>query len=431
MARPKTIEVKKILSKKQLNKKIRKLETETEVLNKLHFIRHLYNKKSIQEAAELEEISISTAYSWVNRWNENGIDGLKTKPRSGKPGSLSEEDKEKLDILFFETKFLTTEKAHKIIKDNFGLDFTFKHVRTILHQLDYYYSQPYTKFKESDEEKRKEFKKETRKLNKDKQIIGSLDQTYCDKNAPPKTLHKKGTKNRLEINGKRIHQTAMAFQAFNGASHVAFPDNSRSHNMMLFVAELRMKNLINDELKQYIDCAIHDSSVNRMNMVSEYNFQTMGVELINNKITNIGKSKGYKKTFIKKVNKLVFGERENTDFAIDKQIRDQLLENLECMNIGSLMEDEKEIVIILDNYRPHHNSEFRKFCKLLKIKLIYIPPYTPQYNPIEQVWKSIKRIIYDPTISTREELIKIFEEEFYRIIYNESFYKKWEEKFLL
>ena len=59
MARPKKIEIKKLLSKKQLNKKIRKLEEDNKVLYKLHFIRHLYNKKSIKEAVDLEEISIS------------------------------------------------------------------------------------------------------------------------------------------------------------------------------------------------------------------------------------------------------------------------------------------------------------------------------------------------------------------------------------
>ena len=159
MARPKEKEIKKIMSKKQLNKKIRNLEEDNKVLYKLHYIRHLYNGKSIKEAAELEDISISTAYQWLNRWNENGIEGLKSKPRSRRPGSLSDEDKEILDAKFLETPFLTTEKAHKIIKDTFGLDFTFKHVRTILHQLDYYYSEPYTKFKESSEEERLLFKK--------------------------------------------------------------------------------------------------------------------------------------------------------------------------------------------------------------------------------------------------------------------------------
>ena len=159
MARPKKKKLKKLMSKKQLNKKIRKLEEDTKVLYKLHFIRHLYNNKTIQEAAELEDISISTAYDWLNRWNENGIEGLRTKPRSGRPGSLSEKDKEILDVLFFETEFLTTEKAHAIIKETFHLDFTFKHVRTILHELGYFYSQPYTKYKESREEDRLLFKK--------------------------------------------------------------------------------------------------------------------------------------------------------------------------------------------------------------------------------------------------------------------------------
>ena len=62
--------------------------------------------------------------------------------------------------------------------------------------------------------------------------------------------------------------------------------------------------------------------------------------------------------------------------------------------------------------------------------LLYLPVYTPQYNPIEQVWKSIKRIIYDSTISDYNELIKIFEEEYYKIIYKPSFVEKWIEKFL-
>ena len=36
--------------------------------------------------------------------------------------------------------------------------------------------------------------KKTKKLNKDKQIIGYLDQTYCDKNGPPKHYTKKAIK---------------------------------------------------------------------------------------------------------------------------------------------------------------------------------------------------------------------------------------------
>ena len=272
--------------------------------------------------------------------------------------------------------------------------------------------------------------KKTKKLDKNKQIIGYLDQTSCEKNAPPKILAKRNHKNEIDIHSKRIHQTAMGFQAINGKSYIAFPENSRSHNMMLFVAEIRKRNLSNEEIIPFIDCVINDYSVKRENMVGKFNIQSMGENSFSEKIGIYGKTKGYKKTFTKAVNNLVYKENKKDEFAIDALIRFELLDNLESMNIGGFLENEKEIVIILDNYKPHHNNQFKKFCEILKIKLIYLPAYTPWYNPIEQVWKSIKRIIYDPTITEPEILISIFEEEYYRIIYNKSFYEKWEEKFL-
>ena len=222
----------------------------------------------------------------------------------------------------------------------------------------------------------------------------------------------------------------MGFQAINGESYISFPKNSRSHNMMLFVAELRMLNLSNKDIIHFIKFAINDYSVKRENIARKYNIQSMGETAFAEKIKKYGKTKGYKKTFIKAVNNLLYKERKKDEFDIDELMKFELLDNLESMNIRSLLEDEKEIVIILDNYKPHHNPEFRKFCELLKIKLLYLPAYTPQYNPIEQVWKSIKRIIYDPTITDCDELISIFKEEYYKIIYNESFYEKWIEKFL-
>ena len=181
---------------------------------------------------------------------------------------------------------------------------------------------------------------------------------------------------------------------------------------------IRKRNLSNKEIIPFIDCAINDYSVKRKNMVGKFNIKSMGENSFSEKIEKYGKTKGYKKTFAKAVNKLIYKENKNDEFAIDALIRLELLDNLESMNIGGLLENEKEIVIILDNYKPHHNTQFKKFCELLKIKLIYLPAYTPWYNPIEQVWKSIKRIIYDPTITEREKLISIFEEEYYKIVYN-------------
>lgn len=43
--------------------------------------------------------------------------------------------------------------------------------------------------------------------------------------------------------------------------------------------------------------------------------------------------------------------------------------------------------IIWDNAGPHKNAEVYAFAKELGIKLHYLPPYSPNLNPIERMWK--------------------------------------------
>lgn len=45
------------------------------------------------------------------------------------------------------------------------------------------------------------------------------------------------------------------------------------------------------------------------------------------------------------------------------------------------------IHVIWDNARPHRNDEVYAFAKELGIKLHYLPPYSPNLNPVERVWK--------------------------------------------
>jgi len=70
---------------------------------------------------------------------------------------------------------------------------------------------------------------------------------------------------------KKIHQTAMGFQAINGISHLSFPENSRSHYMMIFVREIRMKKLSNKDLLLPLNFVINDSSVKRERNVAKFN----------------------------------------------------------------------------------------------------------------------------------------------------------------
>ena len=43
-------------------------------------------------------------------------------------------------------------------------------------------------------------------------------------------------------------------------------------------------------------------------------------------------------------------------------------------------------VIVLDNLRAHHDPRVRAICKRRGVRVIYLPPYSPDFNPIEPGW---------------------------------------------
>lgn len=46
-----------------------------------------------------------------------------------------------------------------------------------------------------------------------------------------------------------------------------------------------------------------------------------------------------------------------------------------------------KIHVIWDNARYHRNDEVKDFAKELGVKLHYLPPYSPNLNPVERIWK--------------------------------------------
>ncbi|HHM0508194.1 TPA: IS630 family transposase, partial [Legionella pneumophila] len=55
----------------------------------------------------------------------------------------------------------------------------------------------------------------------------------------------------------------------------------------------------------------------------------------------------------------------------------------------------KKIVMIIDNGSIHRSKKVSKFVKKHEwVELFFLPPYSPEYNPIELFWKWLKRKIY-------------------------------------
>jgi len=88
------------------------------------------------------------------------------------------------------------------------------------------------------------------------------------------------------------------------------------------------------------------------------------------------------------------------------------------------------IVVILDNFRSHKSKMVTETAKKLDITLVFLPPYSPDLNPIEFIWKSVKRYISSMFVVCKEELKEIVETLFYIFSSSLSFAKSWMRKFL-
>lgn len=49
----------------------------------------------------------------------------------------------------------------------------------------------------------------------------------------------------------------------------------------------------------------------------------------------------------------------------------------------------------MDNARFHRGSKLSGIARASKARLIFLPPYSPDLNPIEKVWANMKRWLID------------------------------------
>ncbi len=88
------------------------------------------------------------------------------------------------------------------------------------------------------------------------------------------------------------------------------------------------------------------------------------------------------------------------------------------------------ICLVLDNFATHKAKRVREYAKELNIELIYLPPYSPDLNPLEFLWKSIKRIISTSEIENKQALVETVRDGFFNLTANLSSARMWIPRFL-
>ena len=73
-----------------------------------------------------------------------------------------------------------------------------------------------------------------------------------------------------------------------------------------------------------------------------------------------------------------------------------------------------KVHVFCDNASYYHNKEVKEYLKNSKIELHFLPPYSPNLNPIERLWKWMKEVVvyntyYEEFETFKEAILGFFE----------------------
>ncbi len=125
-------------------------------------------------------------------------------------------------------------------------------------------------------------------------------------------------------------------------------------------------------------------------------------------------------------------------YAIKGNSVSKFLDDSKAPSIADFLNDIKAsndayraIVTITDNFSSHKSALVRQRAKDLDIYLVYLPSYSPNLNPIEFIWKSIKRVLSISFVPDLAEMRRIITESFCKFAECKSYASYWIYKFIL
>jgi len=61
-------------------------------------------------------------------------------------------------------------------------------------------------------------------------------------------------------------------------------------------------------------------------------------------------------------------------------------------------------IVVMDNLRVHYDQEAIRLIEQCGARVLFLPPYSPDFNPIEKMWSKIKSLLRKFEARTQEEL---------------------------
>jgi transposase len=221
------------------------------------------------------------------------------------------------------------------------------------------------------------------------------------------------------------------FFGLNCNSSLYFTPNTQAFEFAKIFINIRLELTNDPNIKKILTDALNHENLTKEYIISilkrkrdsEYEYR----EKINNKIYD-------EKINREKTNKHIIDYAKRQDPKNPNKIKDMerknLLKNLNTEETINILAKEKKINILLDNYTTHHAELIKDITEILNINLINLPKYSPDLNPIEDVWSNTKDEVFNKFIENTEELKEFFENTYYEEVKNESYYSNWANEYL-
>jgi transposase len=94
------------------------------------------------------------------------------------------------------------------------------------------------------------------------------------------------------------------------------------------------------------------------------------------------------------------GETESVMFdgAVDRKMFDAYIEEILAPSLRP------GDIVIMDNLSSHKSEKARKAVESKSANCMFLPAYSPDFNPVEKMWSKVKQLLRGLKAPTREEL---------------------------
>jgi len=72
-------------------------------------------------------------------------------------------------------------------------------------------------------------------------------------------------------------------------------------------------------------------------------------------------------------------------------------------------------IVIMDNLAPHKNAATLKLIEAAGAEARFLPPYSPDLNPIEKMWSKVKALLRKSAARTREALLEAIAQALHQV----------------